>query len=134
MSTQNLCTALGQFYDCWAYELELMGNFKKAELVYQRGLQQPGLDDHAALDTKHKQFQARVMKHVLEEQENEEEAKEEERTALGGLRGHGKKQTVGSIRTGAAKTSSAPIRVGENQQRNAATPSFSVFKVTQETT
>ncbi len=39
MFTQGIATSLAQFYVFWAQELESVGNTKKADLIYNQGLQ-----------------------------------------------------------------------------------------------
>ena len=76
------------------------------------------------------------MKHVVEEQEAEGQGQghsEEERSVLGALKGHGKKQKVGSIRTGEAKKSEKPGAYpgGERQilGSNSKGAKFAIFTV-----
>lgn len=39
MEAKGLCLLLADFYITWAWEMEKAGNFKRAEAIYERGLQ-----------------------------------------------------------------------------------------------
>lgn len=85
---------------------------KGANAIFQKGLSAvPEGEDREELRRSHERFQARVAKKTLEESSEPAAAAgagEEERAVLGALRGHGKKQTVGSVRVGAAKKAAGP--------------------------
>ena len=114
MHSNQLCTALPEFYINWAWYLEEDGNYKKAEQAFKAGVQMVDRNDEKfeLLETKHRQFQARVMKRMVNNSDVGEMAQissgEEERAVLGSLQGHGKHQKVGSIRVGSAKKSDHP--------------------------
>ncbi len=109
----SLFDMLPKFYIEWAWELEQVGNYKKAEQTFKiakKAIVGPP-EARDALDTKHKQFQARVMKRMLEQSTDDAEqaaAAEKERSALSSLRGHGKQHKVGSVRVGAAVKHEGP--------------------------
>ena len=143
MFTKGLCTSLADLYVNWAYELELAGDFQKAEKVFLKGIETVvGDQQKEELERKQKHFQARVMKQIMQKQQgggqeaNEAAAGEEQRAVLGSLRGHGTKvQKVGSVRIGAAKRSDAPGTFAVPADANAAAGKggnsvpFKVFKV-----
>ena len=104
MYKQGVCTKQAGLYEAWAYQLELLASYKKADAVFTNGLKAAtDADVKARLQGKQKQFQARVLRRVKGEEVAPEETEEEERSALGQLRGHGKKGKVGSVRVGQAK-------------------------------
>ena len=115
MHSNNLCTKLPEFYVHWAWALEQIGNYKKAEQAFKAGVEMVDRGDpkFESMEVKHRQFQARVMKRMVEQNCEQNEATEgitaeEERSVLGSLQGHGKHQKVGSIRIGSAKKSDQP--------------------------
>jgi hypothetical protein len=78
MHAEAVCDTLAKFYIEWSWELEQVGNLKKAEQTFNLGLQKVagnggGLESREILATKHKQFQARVMKKMLEKSNDESE-------------------------------------------------------------
>jgi len=104
MFKQGLCSQQGGLYEAWAWQLEIVGSYKKAEGVFVKGIGavvDPDLKER--LSNKRKQFQARVIRRVNGEEISEVETEEEQRSALGQLRGHGKSAKVGSVRVGHAK-------------------------------
>jgi len=104
MYKQGVCSQQAGLYEAWAWQLERNGSYKKAEGVFVKGIGamvDPELKQK--LTGKQKQFQARVIRRMKGEEISEAEIEEEERVALGQLRGHGKKAKVGSVRVGSAK-------------------------------
>ena len=89
------CTTLPEFYVSWSWELEQVGKYKDAERNYRVALNllnnDPNHPKYEGVETKHRQFQARVMKRMVEggaqEAGAESESTEggEQRTALGSL-------------------------------------------------
>ena len=111
MYSEGICDKLAKFYIEWAWELEQVNSFKKAEQTFNMGLSKiERQEEKEVLEIKHKQFQARVMKRMLEKDDEPEipQDPEEQRTILSSLKGHGKSQKVGSVRVGAAKISEGP--------------------------
>ena len=69
MDTEVICTKRANFYVSWAWELEQLGNFKKAEQVFVKGHKAliaaiaegaSTEEEKAVLHTKHKQFQVKL--------------------------------------------------------------------------
>ena len=124
MYKQGVCTKQAGLYEAWAYQLELLASYKKADAVFSNGLKAATeAETKARLQAKQKQFQARVLRRVKGEEVSPEETEEEERSALGQLRGHGKKGKVGSVRVGQAKLggpgvlpSKQPLKDNNKQQ------------------
>ena len=95
MQSVQVCDKLAKFYIEWAWELEQVNNFKKAEQIFGAASDKiTDAEEKEVLASKHKQFQARVMKKMLEKSDSEEPL-EEQRTALSSLKGFGKKSQVG---------------------------------------
>ena len=124
MYKQGVCTKQAGLYEAWAYQLELLASYKKADAVFSNGLKAATeVETKARLQAKQKQFQARVLRRVKGEEVSPAETEEEERSALGQLRGHGKKGKVGSVRVGQAKLggpgvlpSKQPLKDNNKQQ------------------
>ena len=124
MYKQGVCTKQAGLYEAWAYQLELLASYKKADAVFSNGLKAvTEAEMKARLQAKQKQFQARVLRRVKGEEVSPVETEEEERSALGQLRGHGKKGKVGSVRVGQAKLggpgvlpSKQPLKDNNKQQ------------------
>ena len=110
MYSEGVCDQVAKFYIELAWEQEQRNNFKKAEQTFKvAGLKITNSEDKELVLTKHKQFQARVMKRMLETSSDEvPEPAEEQRTALSSLKSQGKHGKVGSLRVGAAKKSENP--------------------------
>ena len=135
MNAHHQCTKLAEFYLHWAWELEQVEKFKEAEMTFRTGLELLEKDDprYDVMENKHRQFQARVMKRMVEKgSEEADSVVEEQRSALGSLRSHGKHHRVGSLRVGSAKKSELPGALplsgssGANQRNN---PGFQIFQV-----
>lgn len=119
-------TMVADFYICWAYHYDLCGNTRKADEIFRRGIAcraQP----FEELQEAHQHFGFSVAQRLMYQDDDEvkESTKrqfEERRLALTSLRGHRRKATVGSIRTGAAVKSYAPGTVqagaGTSKQTN----------------
>ena len=137
MHAQGQCTSLPDFYVAWAWELEQVGKFQDAELNFRKALDLLGNNPtdprFEPIESKHRQFQARVMKSVVEspsEPTGVQRESEEQRTALGSLRGHGRTNRVGSMRVGPAKKSDRPgvLPLATNSQ-NSENPGFQIYQV-----
>uniref|UniRef100_A0A8D2MJD7 BUB1 N-terminal domain-containing protein n=1 Tax=Zonotrichia albicollis TaxID=44394 RepID=A0A8D2MJD7_ZONAL len=62
--SQEIGTALAALYITWAEALEARGSFRKADLIFQQGLQRKA-EPLDKLQAHHKQFQARVSRQTL---------------------------------------------------------------------
>jgi len=106
MFTNGMCTQQAGLYDAWAWHLETQTSYKTAESVYLKGMD--ALVDpeaKAGLKERKAQFEARVCRRMMGAEIPAEEIEEQEqRSALGGLKGHGKRGKVNSVRIGSAKT------------------------------
>jgi len=104
MYKQGVCSQQAGLYEAWAWQLERAASYKKAEGVFVKGINaMVDQELKQKLVGKQKQFQARVIRRMNGEEISQAETEEEERVALGQLRGHGKKSKVGSVRVGSAK-------------------------------
>ncbi|XP_022091010.1 uncharacterized protein LOC110979487 isoform X2 [Acanthaster planci] len=105
MRDQGIGTELSIFYEAWSWELEQLGNTKKADAVYREGLAcraQP----KDMLEMAHREFQSRVARATVNQIQEGSDAsgtQMEQREHLGELKGKGRHQKVSSQRVGAAK-------------------------------
>ncbi|XP_019407739.1 PREDICTED: mitotic checkpoint serine/threonine-protein kinase BUB1 beta isoform X1 [Crocodylus porosus] len=138
LHSQEIGTSLALFYVTWAEELEARGNYKKADLIFQEGIQRKA-DPLDKLQSHHRQFQARVSRHIiqgLEEESNDEEEfslpglAEPQRSSLADLKGKGKKTMKAPIsRVGdALKVSNRGHSIlNQSSQQMSNGPNFAVF-------
>ncbi|XP_068109536.1 mitotic checkpoint serine/threonine-protein kinase BUB1 beta isoform X2 [Hyperolius riggenbachi] len=83
-----------QLYITWAEEYEARGNYKKADSIFQQGIQ-CNSEPREKLEASHKQFQARVSRQVLQSLSDEGDAEspepsEHQRNSLADLKARGK--------------------------------------------
>ncbi|ELK05551.1 Mitotic checkpoint serine/threonine-protein kinase BUB1 beta [Pteropus alecto] len=94
LHNQGIGISLAQFYISWAEEYEARENFKKADMIFQDGIQQKA-EPLERLQSQHRQFQARVTRQTLMALEKEEEevfgASVPQRSTLAELKSKGKK-------------------------------------------
>ncbi|XP_010225821.1 PREDICTED: mitotic checkpoint serine/threonine-protein kinase BUB1 beta [Tinamus guttatus] len=104
LHSEEIGTTLAQLYITWAEELEARGSFKKADLIFQEGLQRKA-EPLDKLQSHHRQFQARVSRQTLlglEEAADEKDVDllrtaEPQRSCLADLKGRGKKNVAAPI-------------------------------------
>ncbi|KAM9278243.1 mitotic checkpoint serine/threonine-protein kinase BUB1 beta [Morus bassanus] len=104
LHSQEIGTTLALLYITWAEVLEARGNFKKADLIFQEGLQRKA-EPLDKLQSHHRQFQTRVSRQTLlglEETADEKDmgllgAAEPQRSSLADLKGRGKKKVRAPI-------------------------------------
>uniref|UniRef100_A0A8C6RCH6 Mitotic checkpoint serine/threonine-protein kinase BUB1 beta n=1 Tax=Nannospalax galili TaxID=1026970 RepID=A0A8C6RCH6_NANGA len=105
LHSQGIGVSLAQFYISWAEEYEARENFKKADTVFQEGIQRKA-EPLERLQSQHRQFQARVSRQALLALE-----KEEEEEVLGSS--IPQRSTLAELKSKGKKTAKAPIsRVG----------------------
>lgn len=94
LHSQGIGISLAQFYISWAEEYEARENFKKADIVFQEGIERKA-EPLDRLQSQHRQFQARVSRQALLALGNEEEevlgSSEPQRSTLAELKSRGKK-------------------------------------------
>ncbi|NXP49787.1 BUB1B kinase, partial [Heliornis fulica] len=98
LHSQEIGTTLALLYITWAEVLEARGSFKKADLIFQEGLQRKA-EPLDRLQAQHRQFQTRVSRLALLELEKTPDeddvgllgAAEPQRSLLADLKGRGKK-------------------------------------------
>ncbi|XP_073819567.1 mitotic checkpoint serine/threonine-protein kinase BUB1 beta-like [Musca autumnalis] len=127
-------TMVSDFYIAWAYCYDLVNNTRKADEIFRRGIAcraQP-LEE---LQEAHQHFDFTVAQRLMyKDYDNVQEEPniqiQERRQALSSLRGHRRRQIVGSIRTGAAVKSHAPgtIRTETTKSHNRSNVRVQVFK------
>lgn len=96
LHSQEIGISLAQFYISWAEEYEARENFKKADMIFQEGIQRRA-EPLDRLQSQHRQFQARVSRQTLLalEKEDEEEvfgASVPQRSTLAELKSKGKRR------------------------------------------
>ncbi|XP_064601277.1 mitotic checkpoint serine/threonine-protein kinase BUB1-like [Liolophura sinensis] len=106
---QGIGCELAALYEAWTWELEQVGNTKKADALYQEGLNRRAFPVDR-LERSYREFQARTVRQATADLADVtmNDPLVEERVAFGALKGRGKHQTVGSVRTGAALQSHRP--------------------------
>ncbi|XP_031227316.1 mitotic checkpoint serine/threonine-protein kinase BUB1 beta isoform X2 [Mastomys coucha] len=94
LQSQGIGVSLAQFYISWAEEYEARENFKKADIIFQEGIERKA-EPLDRLQSQHRQFQARVSRQALLALGNEEEEvlgpSEPQRNTLAELKSRGKK-------------------------------------------
>ncbi|KAI5278676.1 mitotic checkpoint serine/threonine-protein kinase BUB1 beta isoform X1 [Manis pentadactyla] len=120
LHNQGIGVSLAQFYISWAEEYEARENFKKADTIFQEGIQQKA-EPLERLHSQHRQFQARVSRQTLLALE-----KEEEEEVFGSSLPQ--RSTLAELKSKGKKTARAPVsRVGgalkaANQNRGLQNP------------
>ncbi|XP_045672239.1 mitotic checkpoint serine/threonine-protein kinase BUB1 beta isoform X2 [Ursus americanus] len=120
LHSQGIGVSLAQFYISWAEEYEARENFKKADKIFQEGIQQKA-EPLDRLQSQHRQFQARVSRQTVLALE-----KEEEEEVFGSS--VPQRSTLAELKSKGKKTARAPIsRVGgalkaPNQNRGLQNP------------
>ncbi|XP_035966569.2 mitotic checkpoint serine/threonine-protein kinase BUB1 beta isoform X3 [Halichoerus grypus] len=120
LHSQGIGVSLAQFYISWAEEYEARENFKKADNIFQEGIQQKA-EPLERLQSQHRQFQARVSRQTVLALE-----KEEEEEVFGSS--VPQRSTLAELKSKGKKTARAPIsRVGgalkaPNQNRGLQNP------------
>ncbi|XP_006158764.1 mitotic checkpoint serine/threonine-protein kinase BUB1 beta [Tupaia chinensis] len=125
---QGIGVSLAQLYISWAEEYEARENFKKADMIFQEGVQRKA-EPLEKLQSQHRQFQARVSRQTLLALEKDEEEEDfgssvPQRSTLAELKSKGKKTARAPISRvgGALKPSnqnrglqnSVPQQMGSN--------------------
>ncbi|NXY86164.1 BUB1B kinase, partial [Alcedo cyanopectus] len=136
LHSQEIGTTLAQLYISWAELLEARGSFKKADLIFQEGLQRKA-EPLEKLQSHHRQFQARVSRQALlelEEASDDKEmdllaAAEPQRSSLADLKGRGKKARAPIVRVGDALKTSNQTRSfqGLTSQQASNNVAFAVY-------
>ncbi|XP_045058039.2 mitotic checkpoint serine/threonine-protein kinase BUB1 beta isoform X1 [Desmodus rotundus] len=105
LHNQGIGISLAQFYISWAEEYEARENYKKADMMFQEGIQQKA-EPLERLQSQHRQFQARVTRQTLLALE-----KEEEEEVFGSS--VPQRSTLAELKSKGKKTARAPInRIG----------------------
>ncbi|XP_004861597.1 mitotic checkpoint serine/threonine-protein kinase BUB1 beta [Heterocephalus glaber] len=105
LHNQGIGVSLAQFYISWAEEYEARENFKKADMIFQEGIQRKA-EPLERLQSQHRQFQARVSRQSLLALEKEEE----EEVFVPSV---SQRSTLAELKSKGKKTARAPIsRVG----------------------
>ncbi|XP_045132225.1 uncharacterized protein LOC123516686 [Portunus trituberculatus] len=128
MEAKNLCLSLADFYINWAWEMEKIGNYKRADAIYEKGLQ-AGAKPLCSLQESHKKFQIRVSRSTIEGRIGDQEinSSEQQRVALSALKSQGHR--VGVNRSGPALAGPAG-RCVQDLPSKINGPAFSIFKDT----
>ncbi|KAL1786700.1 mitotic checkpoint serine serine/threonine-protein kinase BUB1 beta [Sigmodon hispidus] len=120
LHSQGIGVSLAQFYISWAEEYEARENFKRADAVFQEGIERKA-EPLERLQSQHRQFQARASRQALLALGNEEEEQEAlgssvpQRSTLAELKSRGKKLArVPIVRVGGALKASGQSRGFQN--------------------
>ncbi|XP_069493618.1 mitotic checkpoint serine/threonine-protein kinase BUB1 beta [Ambystoma mexicanum] len=136
---QGIGTSHARFYIAWAEEYEARGNFKKADSIFQEGFQRKA-EPLENLKSRHKEFQARLSRQVLQniiegnaETEDADylDAPELQRASLVDLKCRGKKKVKAPISRVGDFVKPARQVFGVQStalQQVRATPQFQVFQ------
>ncbi|XP_042868187.1 uncharacterized protein LOC122250695 isoform X3 [Penaeus japonicus] len=129
LEVKGMCTGLAEFYMSWAWEIEKVGNYKRADAIYQKGLQNRA-KPFDVLEDAHKKFQMRVTRSTLEGKlvENETSPSEVQRTALTSLKPQGRKHHVPTERVGANVIGPAGRVAVAPPTSNRGGPAFQIFQ------
>lgn len=129
LEAKGMCTGLAEFYMSWAWEIEKVGNYKRADAVYQKGLQS-GAKPFDVLEDAHKKFQMRVTRSTLEGKlvETDTSTSEAQRAALASLKPQGRKHHVPVERVGANVIGSAGRVAVAPPTSNRGGPAFQIFQ------
>ncbi|XP_074641386.1 uncharacterized protein LOC141899120 isoform X2 [Tubulanus polymorphus] len=131
-------TTIAAFYQTWSWTVEQLGNFKKADTIYQYGIERRA-EPLDWLTRQHSEYQARIVKRTAGEYVDPCEGvpmimqHEQQRIHLGQLRGSGKNKTVGSNRVQATSHGSrsglgvAPLQLPQPQMSNARSNGVQIF-------
>ncbi|XP_031463095.1 mitotic checkpoint serine/threonine-protein kinase BUB1 beta isoform X2 [Phasianus colchicus] len=135
LHSQEIGTTLAQLYITWAEELEARGSFKKADIIFQEGLNRRA-EPLDKLQSHHRQFQTRVSRQTLlglEEAADEKDmgllgTEEPQRSTLADLKGRGKKKVKAPIsRVGDALKATNQNRSFQTPQQLSNNLGFAVF-------
>ncbi|XP_063883652.1 uncharacterized protein LOC135112755 [Scylla paramamosain] len=128
MEAKSLCLSLADYYINWAWEMEKTGSYKRADAIYEKGLQ-AGAKPLCNLQESHKKFQIRVSRSTIEGRMGDQEinSSEQERVALSALKSQGHR--VGVNRSGPALAGPAG-RCFQDLPSKTNGPAFSIFKDT----
>ncbi|XP_045214958.2 mitotic checkpoint serine/threonine-protein kinase BUB1-like isoform X2 [Mercenaria mercenaria] len=115
MYDQNIGCDLSCFYEGWACLLEQLGNYKKADSVYQNGLRR-NAKPYENLKHRHEDFQKRVARKMVnggeDSMDGSQESEGQHRQVLSQLRTMGKRKQAPVSRTGSAIRGSAGVLSG----------------------
>ncbi|XP_047474733.1 uncharacterized protein LOC125029042 [Penaeus chinensis] len=131
LEAKGMCTGLAEFYMSWAWEIEKVGNYKRADAIYQKGLQ-CGAKPLDVLEDAQKKFQMRVARSTLEGKlvETDTSSSEAQRGALTSLKPQGRKHHVPTERVGANVIGPAGRVAVAPPTSNRGGPSFQIFQDT----
>ncbi|XP_072030950.1 uncharacterized protein [Amphiura filiformis] len=130
MRDQGIGFQAADFYEAYAWQLEQVGNTKKADSVYQEGINCKALP-LGRLEGLHREFQYRVARSTMEQMQEAEydqpQPRGPQRSVLGGLKGRGKQHKVGTQRTGGAVKRSGSAGLGIQTPASQLGNQFAVF-------
>ncbi|KAG7158762.1 mitotic checkpoint serine/threonine-protein kinase BUB1 beta-like [Homarus americanus] len=131
LEAKGICTLLTDFYINWSWEMEKAGNYKRADIIYQNGMQIRA-EPADVLQEAHKKFQMRVTRSTMEGRivEQESNYSEPQRTVLNSLKSKGHGNRVPNERVGSSVVGPAGRVSQEETKKNAGGPSFSIFRDT----
>eukprot|EP00079_Xenopus_tropicalis_P029109 XP_012824244.1 PREDICTED: mitotic checkpoint serine/threonine-protein kinase BUB1 beta [Xenopus tropicalis] len=101
LHSQRIGVSHALLYITWAEQFEARGNFKKADSIFQQGMQHKA-EPLEKLEIHHRQFQARVSRQILQgisegPEAEEPEVPEPQRSSLADLKSRGKNKVKAPI-------------------------------------
>lgn len=127
LDSKGIGSGLSAYYESYAWELEKVGNYKRADAIYQLGIQRLAkpLDQ---LEASHKKFQARVARSTVEGSADQlTNSSEPQRGVFTALKTQGSNNRVANERVGSNVIGGAGRVNIAKQSTNVMGPTFQIF-------
>lgn len=127
LDSKGIGSGLAAYYESYAWELEKVGNYKRADSIYQLGIQRLAkpLDQ---LEASHKKFQARVARSTVEGSVDQlTNSSEPQRGVFTALKTQGSNNRVANERVGSNIIGGAGRVNISKQSTNVMGPTFQIF-------
>lgn len=126
LDSKGIGSGLAAYYESYAWELEKVQNYKRADAIYQLGIQRLAkpIDQ---LEASHKKFQARVSRSAVEGSEQINNSTEPQRGVFTALKTQGAKNRVANERVGSNVIGAAGRVNVTKQSTNTMGPTFQIF-------
>nr|XP_053649275.1 uncharacterized protein LOC128700239 [Cherax quadricarinatus] len=128
LEAKKICVVLADFYINWAWEMEKIGNFKRADSIFRKGIELCAKPVHV-LEEAHMKFQMRVARSAIDGRSvDQESSAEPHRTAFNSLKPQGRSNRVPYERVGSSVIGPAGRVLQDRPSSNAGGPVFSIFQ------